>query len=1396
MQAQKYPWLRYWCRRGDRPVLQEDFLVPPDQKTDWFSPSQTTPLKTLPQLAEVPCLVLLGDPGTGKSNEIAAEAIRLTTPKPAGVEVKRLDLKLRTHALIEKEVFARPEFIGWTEGKHALVLFFDSMDECWRRVPELGPVLLSELDPHLKKKLLPLYLRLGCRVAEWREEIETELREVFGEAIRDEKVQVWELAPLMVADVREAAKASGLDEAKFLAEVKARDVNAFAAHPITLKMLLATAQGGSALGRDRAEIYQKGCTLLCQDEHQPEKSAPRLKSTTAERFACASYLAALCVLSNRYLIFGSAEKRPADETGVIAGMDLLGQRTLIAGSDVEFTREILAETLLTGLFDAQSGELFSWRHQSYAEYLAANYLQARAVPAAEICQSLCDTTSGEPRLWPQVEETACWLATLVPDVFKLLVGANAEVFVRCDPARLGAEQREQIVAGYLAQVRGHQAEGARDREVSRLNRLAHPKLVAQLAPILTNAAEDIFVRDLAMDIVRACELRELTDLLITMVFTPGAPQRLRHGAGVTLREWADATLRAKVKQQLKPELLDDDDVRGCVLGILWPAELTSQELVPFLTKPAKSNYIGSYQIFLGETFRAGLPTADLLPLIAWARKATGGPDHPDRGQYHGACSAVLLAAFHAIDKPAVRAALIAVVEDRVRQFGTLFKTEGRNLAEELPARKTFWRALVAGDRPMRQTVISASLRESGLLQEDDFDWIVDEATAAGPQARDRWLELAFWLFQPLRRLDQLSRMTPFAESDAAVAERLRLYTTSNLFEKDGTPNYHKTDYERKEKREAQRAQRKPFRQLIDDLIGNYESTKQPNAIWGLVHRLSDPVREYDEPGGYNMGEIGWKHLTDEQRARMLAFAADFISSVTVNLAEVYEKERFYRSYVAGTVFLLDLIAAGSPWPAAQSSEFWSGWTEVVIKYDDHVHHVDDETWQKLLQLAFQKAKPAFLTGLGKWFGARGDRHTPVKRLELLPVSSDPDVEALFLDHALSLKRNNDSAFEFFGFLLKQKSEKTLATLLSWRRVPGSPAPEGAPLAEALLLCYQPGVLGRQVIDGILADVAWGRSVFFHLSHMTGVRSNWLTMIDVERLARLWEWLDKEFPGDPYDDDKGDGTVTATHEISIFRSHLISYIEKQGTDEAVEALRGLTLRHADYPWLGRILAQAREILRRESWHPPTSREAIAYLARNGKPPLTNDADLADAVKASLLRYQDILKGPTPPTELWNEPVGPVKGWSPKDEENISDCLARHLERDLRLYNIHAARESELRQGTGGAAGDEPDLLVTAPTAAGDGQKLTVVVEVKGTWNLETVSGMEKQLLHRYLRSARCGIYVAGHFKCASWTEEDYRQKQGWSRKTLAEVSDILEAERTRLAATTAKRLDLVVIDAAV
>lgn len=448
----------------------------------------------------------------------------------------------------------------------------------------------------------------------------------------------------------------------------------------------------------------------------------------------------------------------------------------------------------------------------------------------------------------------------------------------------------------------------------------------------------------------------------------------------------------------------------------------------------------------------------------------------------------------------------------------------------------------------------------------------------------------------------------------------------------------------------------------------------------------------------------------------------------------------------------------------------------------------------MFQLAFAQAKPAFLAALTHWLTQRGDHSFPAKRFELLPIGSDPELENVFCTHADQTPWKGSSEFDFLGFLLRHKSSRIETTLRSWLPVEGSPPHEKGPLADAVLLCGRPAFYARATIDRMLQNPEWGKQVFFHLASMGGVRSNWVEMVDGERLARVWEFLDREFPGDPHE--QGGGLVTEVHELAIFRSHLITYLQKRGTEEATEAFRCLLSRHPEYSWLGQVLAQTRKIVRRESWEPPTSPETIAYLGRLGTPPLCNDADLADAAKASLMRYQALLKGPNPPTELWNESAGPVKVWTPKDENNVSDCLARHLERDLKAHNVSVTRESELRQGNPDSPGDEPDLIVAAPNASGNGEKLSVVVEVKCSWNKETVTGMEQQLLNRYLRGLRCGIYLVAHFHCAPWSDTDPRKKQMFSGNSVADLTALLQAEHQRLLATTNKRLDLVVLDASV
>jgi hypothetical protein len=187
------------------------FVEPTSDKFHWFSPQSNG--ATLLALKDVPCLVLLGDMGMGKSTVIAAEAELLSKNlRGQKHEVVLCDLKRLTEQQIYRQVFSDPRVQGWIDGKHTLTLFLDSLDECWRRIEELESILVGELQRCLQKKPPSLFLRLTCRSAEWRGNVGQVLKRLFPAVEGQENtVHIFTLAPLSKNNIQQAAQVKGCD---------------------------------------------------------------------------------------------------------------------------------------------------------------------------------------------------------------------------------------------------------------------------------------------------------------------------------------------------------------------------------------------------------------------------------------------------------------------------------------------------------------------------------------------------------------------------------------------------------------------------------------------------------------------------------------------------------------------------------------------------------------------------------------------------------------------------------------------------------------------------------------------------------------------------------------------------------------------------------------------------------------------------------------------------------------------------------------------------------------------------------------------------------------------------------------------------------------------------------
>src|SRR6266567_2511631 len=221
-----YDWRRYWVPSDGAFSFDSDgFLLPPANDSDrLFWPK--TDVVGFDALIAKPCLVLLGEPGIGKTFAQREGARRAREARP---EAKILERNLGIYAsdthLVE-DVFNSAEFHWWNSGCGELHVYLDSFDECLLRLDTVASLLGDRFGrlPHVHN----LLLRVSSRTAEWRTSLEHALRQKWGQ----ESVGVYELAPLTREQVLSAAQRQLSDAERFVAEIIASDVVSFAIKPL------------------------------------------------------------------------------------------------------------------------------------------------------------------------------------------------------------------------------------------------------------------------------------------------------------------------------------------------------------------------------------------------------------------------------------------------------------------------------------------------------------------------------------------------------------------------------------------------------------------------------------------------------------------------------------------------------------------------------------------------------------------------------------------------------------------------------------------------------------------------------------------------------------------------------------------------------------------------------------------------------------------------------------------------------------------------------------------------------------------------------------------------------------------------------------------------------------
>ena len=301
MPEQIYDWKRFWCPRSSQINLGDrgGYLTDPESEYGKYANPELVGLEAI---SDVPCLVLLGEPGIGKSQELIN--LKNYTENNLDNGHKVLEVNLRSCTSLKENLFKEEKFIAWESGTHRLHLFLDSLDEGLLQIQALATQLVDTFTKdRYRDKLSRLHIRIACRTAVFPNILEEGLKNLWKES----NVGIYELAPLRRVDAQASVSARGLDADAFLKKVDSKGVIPFAIKPITLKFLLNIFQennGQFPPDQKLADLYLAGCRSLCEEQNKSRRGSRQVgKLEVSQRLMVAARIAAVTVFANRFAVW-------------------------------------------------------------------------------------------------------------------------------------------------------------------------------------------------------------------------------------------------------------------------------------------------------------------------------------------------------------------------------------------------------------------------------------------------------------------------------------------------------------------------------------------------------------------------------------------------------------------------------------------------------------------------------------------------------------------------------------------------------------------------------------------------------------------------------------------------------------------------------------------------------------------------------------------------------------------------------------------------------------------------------------------------------------------------------------------------------------------------------------
>ena len=1202
-----------------------------------------------------------------------------------------------------------------------------------------------------------------------------ELRQFTGRG----GLPMYSLLPLTLGDVKSLAKISGVDGDSFLDEIATRNLGPICAKPLECVALLEMFKSGSGLrenGDDlRKHMIRRLCAENCENPHRYSSSA----TVSGEKcFSDSKKIALILKLSGLSVI------RRMDEMGPVPGaVDFTQYGDL-------FDAERFNKILLRGLFLPIGNDRFRFAHITYFDYLAAQGLmESIGQPNwKEIVMS------GDGRVYPQWENAVAWVAAKDDEIFDAVFARQPELLLNSDAAvsRKGPAELCRAILMRAAQMDywSRQSSGI----VLQFSKLVSPATMDVLRNALRSGENNC--RDMAIDIIKRCGIRELTQDLVKLFCDDTEPCEIRKSAGYALQWMEIPAAELKMCKVVLEQARCSQGLKGLAFRMLWPYELTAKEMTPHL-KTMRYSARDSYSMWITDDCPERLSVmsyADALDMVQWA--ATGFEDGDDViHSLKDLKKKVFTYCFKKFDTIEMYDALAVIYEVfSARCESPIELTQDADDRKDYKCSEHEFNSCVDKRRGLAEAVVRRGHRDCArwvtcwsceLLGPQDMDFLEEKIKTEKDEVQlARWVQCLGYMQWHIRLpertdyWDYLHKRFPATFKYTAkrtIAERMKVERQQN-----------RRRLKMKARQLAQERSRKDsYARNLAKIKTSIAKGELGKYFYSFVNYCSGQQAESktNEWGFHIRCSRVWDDLSSEEKNEIVVAAEDFLMHAKapprkhenevylapfasfVLLQEVARQKLLRLPKTVWHEFRIETMQGGS----VDKTESALG---VLSEYCKMFRDDFMEALVEFLQYPRTEEWNFYLGHLNRIVGSDGELlRSVLRRLDANDLAEQKRFKLL------------DS---FWG-----TSQSDVLTYLRmedrYRRIDLL----GSPSLSIFSLYAYPDRFGELLLrlgENVAGAKEWivavvGKEAYWHSS-----LSALLKMLSTEDLASFYLTIRKHFPLRNEPTHSGVFSPDALDNIYTFASHLLSCICDRKDSDLVTILERLVHALPEEQSLRDRLIRARK-------------DALAVLCpiydiqgihllldEKNKAFVVNTPEaLSKIVLAALEKYQVRLTGKRAPRVklLWTQPKTPGAAMSHREEEDFSDDICDYL--DLTLKTAIFNREVQLNRGRNGEKGARTDIWVDAISNDGN-RKLTLCIEVKGSWNPSAKTAIPKQLVHKYLGEggADAGILVLGWFDAPA----PYESKNRWKTMALAreELNRQVAEERTQGNLVTAIVLD--------